>query len=90
MKPQFIYNSTRDYITHVFIHGERIIPSDTFEINNNEYLLLGILKSTDNILFLKILCIEGLDMGSQYIIPKNLFENSTLGEIKNSLSDYKH
>jgi hypothetical protein len=90
MNLDFLDNHGLNYITHVILHGERIIPSDSFEIGENEYLLLEILKSTDNIIFLKIIGIKGSDFGSIYLIPKEDFEDKTLKEIKERLKDYKH
>ncbi len=80
----------KDYITHVLIGGERVIPSDSFELGENEYLLLEILRSTDDIIFLKLLCVDGPDIANHYLIPKHLFEEKTLSEIQASLEDYKH
>ncbi len=84
------YNEDRGYITHAYINDERIIPSDSFEIEDNEYLLLEIIRSTDDVLFLKLLCIEGPSIGEHYLIPKHLFEEKTLLEIEASLEAYKH
>lgn len=90
MTPQFVYNGTQDYITHITLEGERIIPSDSFDIGDNEYLLLEIMKSTDNIIFLRIIGIKGSDLGSIYTIPQQEFTENTLAEIQKSLQDYKH
>lgn len=90
MKPQFVYRGTKDYITHTFINEERIIPSDSFTLGDDKYILLGILKSTDDFLFLKIIGIDGPDMGSIYLIPKQDFENKTLLEIRENLKHYQH
>jgi len=90
MKPKFIYEGTQDYITHTFIGEERIIPSDSFDIGDNEYLLLEILKSTDDIIFLKIIGLKGTDMGNIYLIPKHEFEEQTMDYIKQRLVDYQH
>lgn len=91
MKPQFKeQKTTKDYITHVMLQGERIIPSDSFEIGENEYLLLEIIKSTDDIIFLRILSIKGSDLGNIYIVPQYEFEAKTLKEMKKILQDYQH
>jgi len=90
MKPEFVQKTDTKYITHVYIGGERILPSDTFEIENNDYVLLKILQSTDDILFLKIIGIRGPDMGSIYLLPKTIFEEKTLSEIKEGLKNYQH
>lgn len=89
MKTPFIYKGTQEYISHTELNGERIIPSDSFEIDTNEYLLLEILKLKENIIFLKIIGIKGSDMGNIYFIPKQIFEEKTLVEIKESLKDYQ-
>ncbi len=78
------------YITHTFIDGQRIIPSDSFELGENEYLLLEIIESTDKIVFLKLLCVEGTHLGNHYLVPKHIFEEQTLLEIETALESYKH
>lgn len=89
-QPIFNKTGTRDCITHVFIHDQRIILSDSFELDNNEYILLEILKSTDKVIFLKIIGVSGPDMGSRYLVPKDIFEKNTIAEIKHNLHYYKH
>lgn len=79
-----------DYIMHTFIGDQRIIPFDTFNIQENEYSLLKIIKSTDDIIFLKLVVVEGPNFGNRYIIPKQEFENKTLEEVESALEDYQH
>lgn len=79
-----------EYLTHVIINGKRIIPSDSFAIEGSEYLLLEILNSSDDILFLKIIGIKGANMGNLYFIPKIEFEDKTILELNKSLRDYQH
>lgn len=90
MKMQSEPTHNGDYIMHTTIAGEKIIPFDTFEIEENEYSLLKIIKSTDNIIFLKLIVIQGPDFGTRYVIPKHEFENKTLEEIQSSLNDYQY
>ncbi len=90
MKPQFVYTGTKDYITHTFINEQRIIPSDSFILGDDEYILLEIMKSTDDIIFMRIIGIKGPDMGSIYLIPKQDFEDKTLTEIRENLTHYQH
>ncbi|MCD5390078.1 MAG: hypothetical protein LR005_01710 [Candidatus Pacebacteria bacterium] len=91
MKPQFKeQKTTKDYITHVMLHGERIIPSDSFEIGENEYILLQILKSSDDNLYLRIMGINGLNFGNIYVIPRNDFEEKNLYEIESHLTHYQY
>lgn len=79
-----------EYIMHTFIGDQRIIPFDTFEISKNEYSLLKIIKSSDEIIYLKLVVVDGPDFGKRYFIPKAEFENKTLEEIQLSLKDYQH
>lgn len=81
--------STSDYITHTYIGDQRIIPFNTFDIEDNHYTLLKIIESTDQIIFLKLIVIEGPDFGKRYLIPKREFEESTLEQIQASLSNYQ-
>ncbi len=90
MNIDFLDNRGAHYITHVILHGERIIPSDSFEIDGNEYVLLEILKSTDGIIFLKIIGIKGENFGNIYLIPRYVFEKSTAQELKEQLQYYQH
>ena len=79
------------YITHVVIRGHRIIPSNNFKIDEDKYLLLEILKSSeDESIYLKIICVEGVNKGNVYFVPKSEFENKSLKEMKFSLEKYKH
>ncbi len=82
--------SINKYITHVFLNKQRVIPSDSFVIENNEYLLLEILNSSENEIYLKIIGIGGKNTGNIYFIPKKEFEDKTLSELKKSLRDYQH
>lgn len=90
MNPIFKNTTGKDYITHTMIGGERIIPSDSFELDDNRYVLLKIMQSTDDILFLKLICVEGPDLGNIYLIPKTLFEDQSISEIQASLKHYQH
>ena len=90
MDKEFLDNSGTHYITHVTIHDERIIPSDSFEIGGNEYVLLEILKSTDEIIFLKIIGIKGENFGNIYLIPWHIFEESKVKELQKQLQFYQH
>lgn len=90
MNPSFKKLSTKDYIIRTDIQGHTIMPSDSFEIGNNEYILLEILMSTDDILFLKIMGIRGAHTGNQYLIPKHEFEESSPAELSESLFNYQH
>lgn len=83
------HTQSSDYITHTYIGNQRIIPFNTFEINDNQYSLLKIIESTDHIIFLKLVVIEGPDFGKRYLIPKQEFEESTLEQIQASLFDYQ-
>lgn len=85
MKPE----TSSDYIMHTFIGDQRIIPFDTFDIEHNTYSLLKIVPSTDVLIFLKLIVIEGPDFGKRYLIPKRVFEESTIQEIQSSLEDYQ-
>jgi hypothetical protein len=69
--------------------GTKVIPSDSFDIGDNEYVLLRIKKSTENQMYLDILCIKGSDIGSRYLTPASEFENKTLAEIQKALSEYQ-
>ncbi len=89
MKPTFIQLKPEDYITHIEINGARIIPSDSFELAESEYILLEILKSSENIIYLKIMALSGDADGEQYIIPKHEFEKKTSKEIQENLINYK-
>ncbi len=83
-------NKLHHYISHVILGGHEIIPSDSFEIGGNEYVLLKIIKSTDDITFLKIICSEGSNIGNIYLIPKTDFEDKTLKQIQENLNHYQH
>ncbi|MCI5051464.1 MAG: hypothetical protein MRY57_04090 [Candidatus Pacebacteria bacterium] len=63
----------RDYMTELTILGQTIIPSDTFWLGDNEYVVLDIPKKAEHI-YIKILGIKGEATGSIYLIPKDSFE----------------
>lgn len=90
MQPTLKKFSTKDYILDIEIDGNEIIPSDTFTIGNNEYVLLEILESTENITYLKILGIKGSHMGNRYLIPTSEFETSSPRELERALQHYQH
>ncbi len=90
MKSQLDITHHGKYIMHTFIGDQRIIPFDTFDIGENEYSLLQIIQSSDNIIFLKLIVIKGPDFGNQYVIPKQEFIDKTIQEIQQSLDDYQH
>ena len=77
------------YITSTIINGQKVIPSDTFRLGGDEYILLEILSS-DNEIYLKVMGVDGVNMGNIYIFPKIEFENKNMSEIKESLNDYKY
>jgi hypothetical protein len=90
MNKQFIGNDVKNYITHTILNGEAVIPSDTFELKGSEYVLLRILQSTDGIIFLKIMGIYGPNTGKIYLIPKHEFEQDSISNIEEILSNYQH
>lgn len=79
----------KKFISHTIIHGQRIIPFDTFDIGDNEYSLLKIIESSDNIIFLKLIVIRGPDIGNIYVIPNEAFETKDIDEIEKELYNYK-
>lgn len=81
--------SPNKFISHVFIHDQRIIPFDTFDIGDNEYSLLKIVHSTDEHIFLKLIIINGPNMGNIYLVPKFIFETKNIDELEKELYNYK-
>lgn len=90
MNIQLITQTPKNYISHIMIGEQKIIPSDTFELGENEYILLNILHSTEGEHYLRIMGIVGDDTGSIYTIPKKEFESNNLKEMNMLLADYKN
>ncbi len=88
MQDTFQNRSSRDYITGIDLNGARIIPSDSFELGENEYILLEILKTQDAVFYLELLCIDGPYMGNRYRVPHAEFENKGVSELEILLADY--
>ena len=90
MQPTFKKFSTKDYILSTTIDGNEIIPSDSFSIGNNEYVLLEILESVEGIRYLKIMGIKGSHLSNRYLVPISEFENSSPRELEKNLQHYQH
>lgn len=90
MQPTFKKFSTKDYILSATIDGNEIIPSDSFSIGNNEYVLLEILESVEGIRYLKIMGIKGSHQSNRYLVPISEFENSSPRELEKNLQHYQH
>lgn len=90
MQPRLKKFSTKDYYVSIIIDGNEIIPSDSFAIGNNEYVLLEIVESVEEIKYLKILGIKGTHLGNHYLVPVHEFETSSPRELERSLQHYQH
>ena len=64
----------RDYEVKIILHGQTVIPSDTFWLKQNEFVILDFPKKSEKI-YVKILGIQGLCLGKIYMIPQLEFEN---------------
>lgn len=60
----------------VSVHGMRIIPSDTFTIGNNKYILMNILETSGGIINLEITGMAGQDTAKTAVVPLIEFENA--------------
>ncbi len=90
MNTSFQEEKKSGYISHTVINREEIIPSDTFDLGENEYVLLKIMKSTDGVIFLKIMGLNGMNTGNIYLIPKYEFESKTVDQMEKILPHYQH
>jgi hypothetical protein len=64
----------RDYETEIILHGQKVIPSDTFWIAQGEFVILDFPKKSERI-YVKILGIKGTSLGQIYMVPQSEFEN---------------
>lgn len=67
---------TKKYMTEIILFGQTVIPSDTFWLEKNEFVILDFLKE-NQITIIKILGIKGPALGQIFLIPQNEFENIT-------------
>ena len=81
--------SDKEYILSTIFNGQELILSDSFEINDSEYVLLEILCSSENDEYLKILCIRGPGMGNRYLIPKHECEDTPVEYLSDILPSYQ-
>ena len=58
------------FLTSINFHGQKIIPSDVFELGGNRYLLLDISRSsTTNDVNLHIIGLKGTHLGREFNLP---------------------
>lgn len=67
----------RDYVTEIVLHGQTVIPSDTFWLDKNEFVILDFPKKMDQI-YIKILGIKGDTTGQIYLVPQDKFEDISI------------
>jgi len=72
------------YHTSVIINDQKILPSDSFRIGENEYLLLDIFS--DDKVYLHIVCSAGPHLGNEYVVPRQDFEQKNQEELARLLS----
>lgn len=75
----------KNFETEIILHGQKVIPSDTFWLEENEFVILDLPKKNNQI-FIKILGINGVALSHIYYIPKQEFEDINMTNI----SLYKH
>jgi len=71
----------RDFLTSVMIHGEKIMPSDTFDIGSDRYTLLDITQTEGEIITLHILGLKGPNLGHKYEILLSRFEEMSADDL---------
>jgi hypothetical protein len=78
------------FLMHTQVHGQRIIPYDTFDIKDNEYSIIRISPSVNGLIYLKILCIAGPHFAQYYTIPVSEIEKYEVHELQEVLDAYQH
>lgn len=78
------------FIMHTYVHDQRIIPYDTFDLGDSEYTIMRIAPSVNGLIYLKILCIAGSNFAKRYTIPTTEFEKYTPEELQKALDHYEH
>ncbi len=71
---------TESIRTSVMIHGQKVIPSNTFMIGENEYILLEIFEEREQVI-LKIMGLYGEHISQIYQIALDRFEEMSHQEL---------
>lgn len=79
-----------DSISSVRIHNQKVIPSDTFTISGNEYVLLDIVREAQHpSLLLKIMGLNNDHAGTVVMISVDNFEKMQKDDFKNFINSYQ-
>lgn len=83
-------NKGNPFMLHAYVHQQRIIPYDTFDIGNNEYAITKIFPASGGEIYLNILAIAGPHFLKRYTLPLQEIEKYELQKLQELLDNYEN